>query len=154
MFQNSPIWSHLQTTSLMTAEQISLSLFRQTGLRREPEEHLRRQRGWNGPHLVQGRLVPGAGLVHLVNGLFNSFFLKWPTPTYFSFIFGLFQTNNTNQCEKMSKCPSSIRRWDSNLQPDKHELSPITTRTGLLPSKTRDPPNACSAVWKSKNFQQ
>ena len=51
----------------------------------------------------------------------------------FSFIFSLFQTNNTilttNQCEK---CPSSIQCKDSNPQPLKHELSPITTRPGLL----------------------
>ena len=51
--------------------------------------------------------------------------------------FRSFQTNNTiyttNHCEKMSKCPSSIWRWDSNPRPLKHELSPITTRPGLLP---------------------
>ena len=43
--------------------------------------------------------------------------------------FWSFQTNNTifatNQCEK---CPSSIRRWDSNSRPLKHESSPITAR--------------------------
>ena len=33
----------------------------------------------------------------------------------------------------MSKCPSSIRRRDSNPRPFKHELSPITTRPGLPP---------------------
>ena len=41
------------------------------------------------------------------------FYKNRPTPASFLFIFGLFkQTNNTiyttNQCEKMSKCPSSI----------------------------------------------
>ena len=60
-----------------------------------------------------------------------------PTPASFSFIFGLFRTNNTiftiNQCENMSKSPSSIQRQDSNPQPFEHELSPITTRPGLLP---------------------
>ena len=60
-----------------------------------------------------------------------------PTPASFSFIFGLFRTNNTiftiNQCENMSKSPSSIQRQDSNPQPFEHELSPITTRPGLQP---------------------
>ena len=53
--------------------------------------------------------------------------------------FRSFPTNNTifttNQCEKMSKCPSSIRRRDSNPRPYEHELSPITTRPGLPPSQ-------------------
>ena len=31
-------------------------------------------------------------------------------------------------------CPSSIHHRDSNPWPLKHELSPITTRPGLLPS--------------------
>ena len=53
----------------------------------------------------------------------------------FIFIF-VFETNiiifTTNRCEK---CPSSIRCWDSNPRPLKHELSPITTRPGLRPYK-------------------
>ena len=49
-----------------------------------------------------------------------------PTLATFSFIFGLFATNI---CEKY---PSSIWRQDSNPHPLKHELSPITTRPGLL----------------------
>ena len=60
-----------------------------------------------------------------------SLFKKWAVPASFSFIFGLFQTNNTmfttNQCEKIS-CPSSIRRRDSSPQPLEHESPPITTR--------------------------
>ena len=55
---------------------------------------------------------------------------KWANPGLFWF-FRSFQTNNanftTNQCEKMSKCPSSIQCWDSNPRPYKHESSPVTT---------------------------
>ena len=63
------------------------------------------------------------------------FYKKWANPGLFLFIFGLFQTNNTifttNQCEK---CPSSIRRWDSNPRPLERESPPITTRPGLSTS--------------------
>ena len=64
------------------------------------------------------------------------FFKKWAIQGLFLHIFGLSkQTNDTilttNLCEKMS-CPSSIRRWDSNSQPLKHESSLITTRPGLI----------------------
>ena len=67
--------------------------------------------------------------------IFNSLlFLNAPTLASFSFIFGLFQTNNTictaNQCKKMS-CPSSIRRRDSDPRPLGRESPPITTRPGL-----------------------
>ena len=59
-----------------------------------------------------------------------------PCPASFSFIFGLFQKNNTifttNQCEKMSS-PSSIRRRDSNPWPFESESPPLTTRPGLPP---------------------
>ena len=34
----------------------------------------------------------------------------------------------------MQKCPSSIRCWDSNPWPSKHEYPPITTRPGLVPT--------------------
>ena len=58
-----------------------------------------------------------------------------PSTASFSFIFGLFQTNNktiftTNQCEK---CPSSIRCWDLNPRPSKHESHPPSTGPGLPP---------------------
>ena len=45
-----------------------------------------------------------------------------PTPASFSFSFGRFNNTNftTNQCEKVSKCPSSIRRRDSNPRPSEH----------------------------------
>ena len=62
--------------------------------------------------------------------IYYSFFLfkNGPTP---------FHTNNTifttNQCEKMSKYPSSIWHWDSNPRPFKHESSPITYRPRLPP---------------------
>ena len=77
----------------------------------------------------------------LLTFLLNTFFKKnWPTHASFSFIFSLFKQKNTifttNQCEKMSKCPSSIQCWDSNPWPFQHESSPITTRPGL-PPKTR-----------------
>ena len=55
----------------------------------------------------------------------------------FSVYFRLFQTNNasftTNQCEKMTKCSSSLWCRDSNPRPSKNESSPITTRPGLPP---------------------
>ena len=61
-------------------------------------------------------------------------------PRPFFVYFWSFQTNYTlftaNQCEKMSKCPSSVWQcMDSNPQPYKHESSPITTRPGLPPKK-------------------
>ena len=50
-------------------------------------------------------------------------------------LFSFFQTNitilTTNQCEK---CPSSIRRQDSNSQPSDYESPPLTTRPGLPPA--------------------
>ena len=53
-----------------------------------------------------------------------------PTPVSFCLL-SVFSNKQyhftTNQCEKMSNCPSSIRCWDSNPQPLKQELSPITT---------------------------
>ena len=64
------------------------------------------------------------------------FFFKWANPGLFLFDFRLFNQTNTNfatnQCEK---CPSSIQCWDSNQQPLKHELSPVTTRPGLPPTE-------------------
>ena len=42
-----------------------------------------------------------------------------------------FYNFTTNECEK---CPSSIRRWDSNSQPSSdYEFPPLTTRPGLSP---------------------
>ena len=63
------------------------------------------------------------------------FFFYRPTPTSFSFIFGLFKQNHYNFLQQINvkKCPSSIRRWDSNPQPFEHDSSPITTRPGLPP---------------------
>ena len=64
-------------------------------------------------------------------------FFQWANPGLFFIYFQAFQTNNTiiatNQCEKMSQSPSSIRRRDSNPQPFEHESSPLTTRPGLPP---------------------
>ena len=64
-----------------------------------------------------------------------SFFKKWANPGLFFVYLWTFQKINTNftinQCEK---CPSSIRRRDSNPRPFEHESSPITTRPGLPPS--------------------
>ena len=64
------------------------------------------------------------------------FFLKiGPTPASFLFIFGLFkQTIQFLQQINVKKCPSSIRRWDSNPRPLERESTPITTRPGLPPS--------------------
>ena len=50
------------------------------------------------------------------------------------FIFGLFkQTIQFLQQINVKKCPSSIRRWDSNPRPLERESTPITTRPGLPP---------------------
>ena len=47
------------------------------------------------------------------------------------------KTNNaiftTNQCEKMSKCPSSKWQQDLNPKPFKHELSPVKLDQGTSP---------------------
>ena len=62
-------------------------------------------------------------------------FLNGPTLASFSFIFGIFkQTIQFLQQIIVKKCPSSIRRRDSNPQPLKSELSPITTRPGRPPN--------------------
>ena len=49
-------------------------------------------------------------------------------------LFSSFQTNTTilttNKCKK---CPSIIRRWDSNSQPYDYESPHLTTRPGLPP---------------------
>ena len=62
--------------------------------------------------------------LHYVSRYFHSSFL-WANPSLFFVYSRLFQTKNsiftTKQCEK---CPSSIRRRDSNPQLLKHELSP------------------------------
>ena len=68
----------------------------------------------------------------------NSFFVKnGPTQASFLFIFGLLKRTiqffTTNQCEK---CPSSIRRRNSNRQPFEYESSPITTRPVLIDRST------------------
>ena len=59
----------------------------------------------------------------------------WGQPRPLFACFRSFQTYNTifttNQCEKMSKCPSSIWHQDSNPQPFEHESSTITTMQGL-----------------------
>ena len=76
----------------------------------------------------------------------KTFFLPWPevrqdlkkigpTPASFLFIFGLFkQTIQFLQQINVKKCPSSIRRWDSNPRPLERESTPITTRPGLPPT--------------------
>ena len=63
------------------------------------------------------------------------FFKKWAIPGLFFVYFRSFQTNiNTIlQQTNVKKCPSSIRRWDSNPWPSDHESPPITTRPGLPP---------------------
>ena len=70
----------------------------------------------------------------LIDMLKNSYKMYQHPPLFC--LFWSFQTKNkifiTNQCEKMSKCPSSIGLQDSIPWPFKHELSPITTRPGLL----------------------
>ena len=65
------------------------------------------------------------------------FFVQNGTTQPLFVYFWSFQTNNRNFHNKPTwkmSCPSSIRHRDSNPWPLKHELSPITTRPGLLPS--------------------
>ena len=58
----------------------------------------------------------------------NIFFLKWPYPISFRFIF-VFSAKHYNLYNKyMWKSPSSIWRWDLNPQPSKYEYPSITTR--------------------------
>ena len=79
----------------------------------------------------------------------SSFFKKnGPTPASFC-LFSSFQTNITNFTTNMNvkKCPSSIRRWDSNSQPCDYESPPLTTRPGLPPRNTR-----CYDVQISKTY--
>ena len=70
--------------------------------------------------------------IHFVRHVW-CFFKKWAIAGLFSFIFGLFQTNNPiftiNWCEK---CPSSIWWWNSNSWYLEHESPPLTTRPCLL----------------------
>ena len=56
-----------------------------------------------------------------------------PTPASFSFIF-VFSDKHFNTTNKYEKCPSSIRRWDSNSQPSDYKSPPLTTRPGLPPT--------------------
>ena len=58
-----------------------------------------------------------------------------PRPLFHLFsVYSSIQYNFYNKSMwKMSMCPSSIRRRDSNPRPSEHELSPITTRKGLPP---------------------
>ena len=66
-------------------------------------------------------------------------FLNGASPAAFSFIFNLFQTNINAILQQINvkKCPSSIRRRDSNPRPSEHESTPITSTPGLPPIKTK-----------------
>ena len=60
-------------------------------------------------------------------------FLKRPTPASFSFIFLFFkQSLQFSQQINVKKCPSRIRRWDSNSQLSDYKSPPLITRPGLL----------------------
>ena len=64
----------------------------------------------------------------------RAFLKNGPIPASFLVYFRSFsnkQYNFYNQCENMSKCPSSIWHRDSNPRPYELESSPITTRPGL-----------------------
>ena len=53
-------------------------------------------------------------------------------PSLFFVYFCLFkQTIQFLQQINVKKCPSSIRHWDSNLQPSDYESPPLTTRPVL-----------------------
>ena len=47
----------------------------------------------------------------------------------------------------VKKCPSSIRRWDSNTQPSDYEPPPLTTRPGLSPAKALFTKRARKQFW-------
>ena len=65
---------------------------------------------------------------------YKSFCKKMDQPRPLFRFFGLFkQTIQFLLQINVKKCPSSIRRWDSNPRPFKHESSPVTTRPGLPP---------------------
>ena len=100
-----------------------------------------RKWGGRGRHSGQLKVVSWCGRDaqvvtrrHLVT-FYGILFLNGPTPASFSFLFLVFSNEqfnfSANQCEKMSKCPSSKWRQDSNPRPFEHDLSPITTRPGL-----------------------
>ena len=58
---------------------------------------------------------------------------KWTIPGLFFIYFRLSKcTSQILQQINVKKCPSSIRCWDSNPRPLKHESPPITSRPGLL----------------------
>ena len=63
------------------------------------------------------------------------FLKKWAIPGLFFVYFRSFQTNINTILQQINvkKCPSSIRRWDSNPWPSDHESPPINTRPGLPP---------------------
>ena len=63
------------------------------------------------------------------------FFKKWANPGLFFVYFHLFkQTLQFLQQINVKKCPSSIRRQDSNSQPSDFESPPLTTRPRLPPN--------------------
>ena len=67
-----------------------------------------------------------------IRHLDTAVFLIGPTPASFSFIF-VFSNNYVLQFLQqinVKKCPSSIRRQDSNSQPSDYESPPLTTRPG------------------------
>ena len=67
----------------------------------------------------------------------SSFFKKMGQPRPLFVYFRLFkQTLQFLQQINVKKCPSSIRRWDSNSQPCDYESPPLTTRPGLPPSSS------------------
>ena len=56
-------------------------------------------------------------------------------PGLFFVYFRSLQTHINTILQKIDvkKCPSSIRRWDSNPRPSERESPPITARPGLPP---------------------
>ena len=66
----------------------------------------------------------------------SNFFKKMsqPRPLFHFCLFKHTTIFTTNKCEK---CPSSIRRRDSNSRPLEHEPPPVTTRPGLPLKKSK-----------------
>ena len=57
---------------------------------------------------------------------------KWADPgLFFVYFHPLKQTIQFLQQINVKKCPSSIRRQDSNSQPSDYQSPPLTTRPGL-----------------------
>ena len=72
----------------------------------------------------------------------KTFFKKWANPgrPLLLFIFCLFKQTLLQILQQINvkKCPSSMRRWDSNPQPSEYESPPTTTGPWLPPRQSKE----------------